>query len=530
MRCLSGERWENSALDYHRGPADYRIQVLAFANIEKLSGAYFIPDPSARILWNYLREIGPIGVWRKVISRLQEQRRNEKFLSFGIGEVAQGPTEGRFEFGQRVLFIAPGSPACVERVVLPEVLMVSARGEELCGLSDGTLSHLPKVAEMPPMAEWWNQVRVWNSYSGHGFSEAEASAIAGGLHDLAKNTDWTKARALPASPPSEIRETRVGTSVSVRGSSRRKEGVLFGYGHYAKTNILPNVQSYIDVDKIHELDPAQISQTRGPGASWDTSPEPRIADVSDAFFIAGYHHTHAPLAVTALRQGAYAVVEKPLAVDREQLTNLLSALEEAPGRFFACFHKRYSPLNEYVLADLQHSPGKPIDYHCIVYEVPLPELHWYRWPNSKSRLISNGCHWLDHFLYLNEFGEVESMEIDQGPSGTINTCVTLRNGAYFTMVLTDKGSERIGLQDYVELRSGEATAKIINTARYLAEDRIRVVRRARVNKLVAHKLMYRTIAKKIGHGENGDSVESVRVSTQLVLDLEDRLNQVEAAA
>jgi hypothetical protein len=144
-------------------------------------------------------------------------------------------------------------------------------------------------------------------------------------------------------------------------------------------------------------------------------------------------------------------------------------------------------------------------------------------------LISNGCHWLDHFVYLNEFSAVESMQIDQGASNTINTCVTLRNGAYFTMVLTDKGSERIGMQDYVELRSGEATAKIINNARYLSEDRIRVVRRARINKLVPYKLMYRTIAKKIGQGENGDSIESVRVSTKLVLDLEDRLNQVGAA-
>ena len=35
--------------------------------------------------------------------------------------------------------------------------------------------------------------------------------------------------------------------------------------------------------------------------------------------------------------------------------------------------------------------------------------------------------------------------------GTLNCSVTLANGAYFTMVMTYNGSERIGPQDYIEL-------------------------------------------------------------------------------
>jgi hypothetical protein len=118
------------------------------------------------------------------------------------------------------------------------------------------------------------------------------------------------------------------------------------------------------------------------------------------------------------------------------------------------------------------------------------------------------------------------MDLSHGPSGTINCAVALQNGAYFTMTLTDTGSERIGLQEYVELRAGQVTVRLINNASYLAENRTRVLRRFRVNKMVTYKLMYKIIAERISRGEEGDTAQSVRVSTQLILDLEDRLQLV----
>src|SRR5262249_57472786 len=69
------------------------------------------------------------------------------------------------------------------------------------------------------------------------------------------------------------------------------------------------------------------------------------------------------------------------------------------GKVFCCFHKRYSAFNALARKDLQMQLGEPISYHCIVYEVPLPPMHWYRWPSSRSRLITNGCHWIDHFHF-----------------------------------------------------------------------------------------------------------------------------------
>jgi predicted dehydrogenase len=523
---MLGAKWADGSLDYHCDESDYRIRVLAYANVEELTGIYFVRERSPRLIWNYLPEVGPISVWRKVLSRLQERYRNKKFVSIGIGEVLRSPAAARYEEGSRVAFLAPGLPACAERLALPEMFLTAVDPSACTTLRDDAIWYVSDRAEKKPEGAWWDRVRGWSPYSGAVLSDADVRATRETIEEWIEKIDWTSGRALPTVPRSEIRAAADSSAGARRTGSdlARKRGVLFGYGHYAKTNILPNVRHRIDVEKIHEVDPTQIPKDRS-DVAWDTAPMPSESDDFDVFLIAGYHHTHAPLSVAALKCGAYAVAEKPLAVDRGQLMSLLEAMEGCRGGYFGCFHKRYSPLNDFAIEDLRQSPEEPIDYHCIVFEVPLPDLHWYHWPHSKSRLVSNGCHWIDHFLYLNGYKEVDSYELGCSPSGTIQCSATLRNGAYFTMTLTDKGSERIGLQEYVELRSGQVTVKITNNSRYESENRTRVLRRIRIGKIRTYKLMYATIAERIARGEGGDSLQSVRVSTQLMLDLEDALNQ-----
>ena len=182
--------------------------------------------------------------------------------------------------------------------------------------------------------------------------------------------------------------------------------------------------------------------------------EIRDGETYNVFMIAQFHHTHAPLAIEALKQDGSVLVEKPVAVDKAQLAALIEAINRSRGKIFCCFHKRYSPFNLMAREDLSSQPGEPISYHCIVYEAPLPPDHWYRWPNSKSRLITNGCHWIDHFLFLNGYAEATACELTVAPDRSSANCtIALANGAVFTMVMTYCGSERIGPQDYVELRA-----------------------------------------------------------------------------
>jgi predicted dehydrogenase len=287
--------------------------------------------------------------------------------------------------------------------------------------------------------------------------------------------------------------------------------------------ILPNVRRHLDVVAVHELDPLQMGRTPFDDVARDASGTLRDGERYDALLIAGFHHTHAPLALAALAQSAAAVVEKPVATSHTQLMQLLDALDQKPGRLFECFQRRYTRLNDFAREDLEVSAGDPIDYHGIVYEVPLPDRHWYRWPNSRTRLTSNGCHWIDHFLFLNGFSEPRELHVTVGPREIVNVSIELTNGAYFTMTLTDAGSERIGVQDHVELRANGRTVFVENNARYHAEGRFGVLRHCSVHKLEAYTRMYREIARQVATGETVDARRSLRVSAGTVLELERRM-------
>ena len=286
----------------------------------------------------------------------------------------------------------------------------------------------------------------------------------------------------------------------------------------------------LQVDRIHELDPTQIPLKRRGGMDWDTSPSLSPDERPDAVLVAGYHHSHATLACQALRRGAAVVLEKPIATSRPQLHELLATLRETRGSLFSGYQRRYLPFNDWVRHDLGMQPTDPISYHAVVYEVPLPELHWYRWPNSRSRLLSNGCHWIDHFLHLNGYPAVSDLDVRVAPDGTLNCSVSAENGAFFTMVLTDRGSRRLGVRDYVELRAGGTTARITDACRYEAENQHRIVRRAKIGRLAPYRTMYDTIGELIASGAPGDSALSLQRSAGLVLDLEDRLAQLTGSA
>lgn len=524
MRVLSETDWRDGYPDYWRAPKELRIAVRAWRNLDRLDDLYFVRRRSLRVVRNYLGEVHPVDLWRKVRSRLEERARNEKFLSCGFGEVLEWP-EGAAALprGELLFFIAPSHPRCVGQVCLPPALTLSPA--EL-GLDRHALPAEPgKVLYLPcpPPEKLPEASRVLGGWSRHSGVPSDSPTILNAVRSLAPlatEAPWGSARVLSATHRSTSERTEL-----TRTPDNGRGGVLFGYGHYAKTTALPNLAPRIAVKTIHEIDPTQIPLRAATRVRWDTSPLPREDEEAPVWLVAGYHGDHAPLAAEGLRRGADVILEKPLAVNEPQLDELLAAMRGGGGRLFACFQRRYGSFNSMAREDLGVAEGDPVSYHCIVYEVPLPPLHWYRWPSSGGRLISNGCHWIDHFFQLNGFADLSRSWVSEAADETITCTLELRNGAVFSMALTDVGSERLGVQDHVELRAGAVTVTITNNTRYRAERSERVLRTKRASRGEAYRSMYTTIAAKIDAGAAGDTLESTERSTRAVLDLERQLRK-----
>ncbi len=476
---------------------------------ERIGSQFIERQHSVRLVWNYLWRIGPVAVWRKIRSRLAEERRNDKIIGIGIGHVTVAPAGSSFTQGQPVIFLATCHSTEWRHLSLDVGLLAPFGGRP----SRGTGADLKLPPALRQYAGWSPDAGV---PLGSAPIERELSRMASDL-----DAGVPKAEFQP-SPPTPAANERQENANQPTG---RKTAVVFGLGNYAKTLIVPSIRRHLDLRTVHEIDPDQITAASNLGAGLDTCPWPRPDERHDAWFIAGYHHTHADLALRALRDGAYAIVEKPLVTTRAQLSALEAALnQDGATKLFTCFQKRYSSWNDQARADLGVREGDAVDMHCLVYEIPLPVRHWYNWPNSGSRIVSNGCHWIDYFLHLNSYSPGVDFDVQPLRGRDLAAWVRLENGAQLVMSLTDTGSERLGVREVIDLRAGRVTVRLTDSAVYESENSSRVLRRHRVNPLAAYQSMYDSICVRIAAGQAGDSLTSLR-STALMLDLDERLQK-----
>lgn len=523
MRILFGDKWKEGFLDYHRNPTEYRIEVLAWRTLEELRDVYHVRPKNLKMPWNYLPVVGPGGLLRKIWSRIREDYRNQKYTSCGIGRIIEVPSDNKFATGPIIGFIAPMHPKLVERIVLPKELIFQFNKSKIPEVPPHTIFYCNDGKESQTEGnEWWKEIRGWSTYSGIPIPTDQQERISRGAKKILMDTNWESAQRFSTDGASKVSETK---GEFPKKESRGKNGVLFGYGNYPKINNIPYSKPYVHIRTVHEIDPTEMLWEWGV-ERWDTSPMPRLEEKHEVCFIASYNHTHVPLAIHGLNQGAYVIMEKPIATDHSQLNELADALKRHDGKIFIGFQKRYSIFNDWARKDLGVKPEEPISYHCIVFEIIQPKFFWYNWPSSKSRLFSNGCHLVDHFLYLNGFSEPTSIDLAVAGDGTINVWIELENGAFFTMVFTEKGSSRVGPRDHIELKTPGRNVRITDAIRYFSENEHEILRKKRVFKTEAYKRMYKTISKKIARGEKGDSFRSVMVSAKTMLVLEERLQDV----
>lgn len=520
MYILSGDNWSDRVLDYSLGPGRVRIEVISWAVAGPVGGIYpeYPRDPA--VIRAYLEEFGPGAVFRKVRSRLRERLRNDKYISIGLGRVISSGDQAARTDSETVIFVAPAHPRCLERIVLPTVLTIPAAPE----IADRHRSSRGvRFYEAGPELPHQEEIAGWHPDSGRPLSEERIEKILSAAEDF-----W-------AGPVGRFRVLEVPRATVPATSSRaprpagpsdRLTAVLYGLGNYAKIYIIPGLDPGIRLTTIHEIDPTQITGRYRKCYNVSTDPLDAGDEKYDVCLIAGYHHTHAGLAIRALGGGAAAVVEKPLVTTREQLADLSGVLRRTRGRLYSCFQMRYNPLFELARRDLKLAPGEPLHITADVYEIPLPPRHWYTWPNSGSHLVSNGCHWLDHFLFMNDFSPPIRRAVSRAANGDTTATVELSNGACLFLHLTHLGSRRIGVRDYVAMRTGDRTVTVVDGSRYLAEEGWRKLRVKKINKMEVYRRMYREISRKIIAGEPGDSPESVEITCSLMLDLEEDLQHL----
>lgn len=121
--------------------------------------------------------------------------------------------------------------------------------------------------------------------------------------------------------------------------------------------------------------------------------------------VCSYPQDHARQAIAVARAGKHLILEKPVALDREDLVAVRDAVAEAGVRSCVCFECRYSGQLRTAKAFVDQGLLGRVHYAEVDYFHGIgPWYGQYRWNTRKqaggSSLLSAGCHAMDALLLL----------------------------------------------------------------------------------------------------------------------------------
>ena len=241
--------------------------------------------------------------------------------------------------------------------------------------------------------------------------------------------------------------TPVSVSTGKPASGKCVLGVI-GAGNFARTVLLPRLKKIDSVD-LHTL----VTQR---GISADHSADSfgfSHADTDDsaifdnpeinAVLITTPHSTHASLTARALAAGKNVMVEKPLALDREELNTVIRARLQSDAFLQVGFNRRFAPLAIQARDRLAAAGGSKY----VLLRVNAGQLPDDSWQNAaeegNGRILGEVCHFIDlaRFLVGDDIKTVQAAaaQVSQGACDDLTVSLNFADGSLATIAYTALG-------------------------------------------------------------------------------------------
>jgi predicted dehydrogenase/threonine dehydrogenase-like Zn-dependent dehydrogenase len=205
---------------------------------------------------------------------------------------------------------------------------------------------------------------------------------------------------------SEKAETKIAfASPTRRSTSIVKLGVL-GAGLHANFTLLPIIKNNKDYELIGIASAGGFhAQDSGKkfGFHYATSADDEIINDKNINTVAilTRHDSHADLIIKALKAGKNVFVEKPLALNSEQLSVVSKQLLKTDNcLLLAGFNRRFSPHAQLLKSQVS-SLKSPLYAHYRINAGYITSYHWTQDPViGGGRIIGEACHFIDLITYL----------------------------------------------------------------------------------------------------------------------------------
>jgi len=243
---------------------------------------------------------------------------------------------------------------------------------------------------------------------------------------------------------------------------------VIGAGAFAKSVLLPELKRLRGV-KLRALATHQgaAAEQARKAFGFETAATDADAVLADpqvtAVLIATRHDSHAELAARALAAGKSVLVEKPLALDRAQLNQVVDARNASSAFFQVGFNRRFAPMAMRMRERLaQTQPPRFVVMRVNAGAVPRDS--WIQAPDEGGgRILGEVCHFVDlaRFLVGAPIASVqaEAATALDGPCDDVSVQIRFADGSLATIAYTALGDTAYG-KERIEAYAGGAVITI----------------------------------------------------------------------
>lgn len=248
---------------------------------------------------------------------------------------------------------------------------------------------------------------------------------------------------------------------------------IIGAGNFAKTVHLPNLEKLKDKYNIYaicDLDSLNAKMTAEKyKANYATTDFEKILDDKNVnlVMICTRHNLHAKLSVKALKKGKAVFLEKPMAINKEELDKLVDVIKETNLPFMVGFNRRFSPFSQKIKKELQDRINPMmISYRMNAGYIPMG--HWVH--EAGGRIVGEACHIIDLFNYFTD-SEIKSVTADKltpttqaiSSEDNVSINVNYKDGSVANLIYTSLGFKDFP-KEILEIFCDEKIIKMVDYA------------------------------------------------------------------
>lgn len=206
-------------------------------------------------------------------------------------------------------------------------------------------------------------------------------------------------------PEAEVtRRVALSTTPPARKTERSIVLGVIGAGGYVPAMLLPHFKSegveFRSIATASGISAHDVGKRFGFAYAVSSAEEVLDDKEINLVVIGTRHDLHAELARKALERNKNVFVEKPLALNDEQLDAVLEAARQSSGQLMVGFNRRFSPLAQQA-KEFFANRDTPLSILYRVNAGHIPKEHWTQDPiQGGGRIVGEVCHFVDLMQFL----------------------------------------------------------------------------------------------------------------------------------